>query len=174
MMNQEWYCASTVIAQSTIVIISSFYAVLEMQNWYFIIVAVRLLFCTTIMSASALDKVVTFAGEVLFERKSPTSIKPEATSGERIDLCISSQREAPHTQDDKAEKTIPIPSLIRPVLNSPTMFVDLIKNNAQEQTEDVEYCPVSRNDSEIHAEQNGNLERHDTFKDRGSCAMPKC
>ena len=48
------------------------------------------------MPASALDKVVTFAGEVLIERKFQTSIKPEATLGERIDLRISSQPQAPH------------------------------------------------------------------------------
>ena len=33
--------------QNTIVFSTSFYTVLEMQIWYFIIVAVRLLFCTT-------------------------------------------------------------------------------------------------------------------------------
>ena len=43
---------------------------------------------------SALDMFVTFAGEVLFERKPPTSIKPEATPGERIDLRMSGQSEA--------------------------------------------------------------------------------
>ena len=55
------------------------------------------------MPASALDKVVTSAGEVLFERKPPTSIKPEATLGERIDLRISGQPEVPYTQDEKEE-----------------------------------------------------------------------
>ena len=43
------------------------------------------------MSASTLDKVVTLAGEVVFERKAPISTKPEANSGERIDLRISGQ-----------------------------------------------------------------------------------
>ena len=49
--------------------------------------------------ASALDTVVTLAAENLFERNpssSPTSIKPEATLGERIDFRISGQ-----TQDDQ-------------------------------------------------------------------------
>ena len=43
------------------------------------------------VSARALDKVVTLAGEVVFERKAPSSIKPEAISGERIDLRILGQ-----------------------------------------------------------------------------------
>ena len=60
------------------------------------------------MPASVLDKVVTFAGEVLYERKSTTSIKPEAAPGERIDLRISSQPEVPHTEDEKAENAFRI------------------------------------------------------------------
>ena len=55
------------------------------------------------MPASALDKIVTFAGEDLFERKLPTSVKPEATPGERIDLRISGQLKVPHTEDEKVE-----------------------------------------------------------------------
>ena len=47
------------------------------------------------MPASALDKVVIFAGEVAFERKTPTSAKPEATPGDRIDLLTSGQPEEP-------------------------------------------------------------------------------
>ena len=56
------------------------------------------------MTASALDIVVTCAGEVLFERNLSTSIKPEATLGERIELLTSGQSEAPHSKDEKAEK----------------------------------------------------------------------
>ena len=42
------------------------------------------------MPANALDKVATFARDVLFERNlTPTSTKPEATLGERIDLRMS-------------------------------------------------------------------------------------
>ena len=36
------------------------------------------------MLASAVDMVVTFAGEVLFERKTPTLTKLEATLGDRF------------------------------------------------------------------------------------------
>ena len=39
------------------------------------------------LRASALDKVVTFAGDVLFVRKTQTLTKPEATLGDRIDLA---------------------------------------------------------------------------------------
>ena len=47
----------------------------------------------------ALDKVVTFAGEVLFDRKPPTST--EATLGERIDIRMSGQSEESNTLDEK-------------------------------------------------------------------------
>ena len=70
--------------------------VLNTQILCFIKVAVTL-FSDTIL-ASALDNSVTFAGEVLFERKLPTSIKPEATLSERIDLRMSC-----HTKDEKSE-----------------------------------------------------------------------
>ena len=43
------------------------------------------------MRANALDKVLTYAGEVLFERKPWTLTKPEAILGERIELPISGQ-----------------------------------------------------------------------------------
>ena len=56
------------------------------------------------MPASALDKVVIFVGEVLFEWKPPTSIKPEATPGERVDLRLSGQPKVPHAQDEDAEQ----------------------------------------------------------------------
>ena len=57
---------------------------------------------TQIWPASALDKVVTFAGEVLFERNPPTSIRTKATPGERSDLRMSGQPEVPLTEDEKA------------------------------------------------------------------------
>ena len=47
------------------------------------------------------------------------------------------------------------------------MIADLIENYAQEKTD------ASHNDSEIHAERKGNLERHEVSKNEGSCAMPK-
>ena len=89
-MNQEWCCTSTVIAQTTIVFIISTYNLLKTHILYCIKVAMTL--------------VITFAGEVLFERKPPTSIKPEATPGERVDLRISGQPKVPHTKNENAEK----------------------------------------------------------------------
>ena len=47
MMNQEWYCKISAIAQTTIVFISSTYDELLIQILYFVKVAVTQLFCTT-------------------------------------------------------------------------------------------------------------------------------
>ena len=92
-MNQVWYCTSKAIAQIMIVFLTSIYDELNTQNWHFIKVAVTRLFLYDNMPPSALDKVVTFAGEVAFERKPPTSIKPEATPGDRIEWLVSGQPE---------------------------------------------------------------------------------
>ena len=43
-----------------------------------------------------------------------------------------------------------------------------------EKTEPVGYYPVSHNDSEIHAEQNGNLERHEISKVEGRVQCQRC
>ena len=109
-MNEEWYFTSAVTAQTTIVFITSIYDVLKTQIWYFINVAVTVLYWDDNMPASARDKVVTFAGDVLFERNLPTSIQPETTLGKRMELCISGQLEVPHTQDEKAEKHLLFPA----------------------------------------------------------------
>ena len=53
------------------------------------------------------------------------------------------------------------------------LIADLIKDHAKKKKENVEYGLVSHNDPKIHAEQNGNQERHKVSKDLGSCAMPK-
>ena len=127
------------------------------------------------MLASALDKVITFACEVLFKRNRPTLTKPEATPGERIDLRISGRPKVPRTTDEKAEKAFLISGLTQQDLyypNKSTMIADLINNYAQTKTEHVEYYPVSRHDSEIHAEQNGNMERHEVSKIEDRGAMP--
>ena len=55
------------------------------------------------MLASALHKVVTFAGGVLFERKFRL-IKLEATLGERIDLRISGKLEELYQLKEKHAK----------------------------------------------------------------------
>ena len=55
--------------------------------------------------------------------------------------------------------------------NKSTMINDLIMNYSQRNAEKVDYDPVSHRDSETHAPQNGNLERHEVVKDRTSCSM---
>ena len=86
------------------------------------------------MPASALDKMVTFAGAVLFERKPPTSIKPEATPGDRIHFSISGQPEELHALNEKQAQIFLISSLMKQVLKSPntsTNIHEVIKNYAQ-------------------------------------------
>ena len=54
------------------------------------------------------------------------------------------------------------------------MIADLIKNYAQKKTEHVEYYLVSYQDSQIHAEQSGNLERQEVSKIEDLVQCPKC
>ena len=63
------------------------------------------------MSVSALDNVDTFAGEVLFERKSPTATMQEAIPCEQIDLRTPAKPEIPNAKDEKAEEALLISSL---------------------------------------------------------------
>ena len=49
------------------------------------------------------------------------------------------------------------------------LMADLIKDFEQTKTANVECYPVSRQDSDIHAEQNDNLERHEVFEDLLQC-----
>ena len=61
----------------------------------------------------------------------------------------------------------PFSSLTQQVLNSQkkwTLIADFINNYVQKKTEQVEYYLVSHHDLGIHAEQNDNLERHETSK----------
>ena len=67
------------------------------------------------MPASALDKVVTFAGDVLFERKTPDFDK---AGGDRIDLRTPGQPEEPLFLNEREAKTLLISSLIKQVLKS--------------------------------------------------------
>ena len=62
------------------------------------------------MLASAPDNAVTFAGEVLFERKSPTATKQEATPCEQIDLRILGRPGTPNAEDEKAENHFSFPA----------------------------------------------------------------
>ena len=133
--------------------------------------------------ANVLDKVVTFAGEVLFERTSlppppsplllPSSspprplTKPEATPGDRIDLHISGQPEEPYRLNEKRAKVFIISSLVKQFLkyyNVSTMINDLIKDYSQRNTAQVDYYPVPHRYSENHEPQNGNLERHEVLR----------
>ena len=99
----------------------------------------------------------------LFERRLPLSIKPEATLGERIDSRTSGQPDIPFSEDEKAEKTLLISSLTKQVLNSPKQIgVDCRFD--QELCTGIEHFLVSHTDPVIHAEQNGNMERHEISK----------
>ena len=53
------------------------------------------------MQASAIYKVVTFAGEVFFERKTPNVTKPEAIAGDRCDLRKSGHLEESYLLNEK-------------------------------------------------------------------------
>ena len=129
------------------------------------------------MPASALDNLVTFADEVMFERNTPTSTKPEATLGDSIDLRISSQPEELCTLNVRQAKVFLISSLMKQVLKSPnksTMINDLIKNYSKKHAEKVDYFPVSHRDSETHALRDGNLERHEVSKTEDRVRWPMC
>ena len=83
------------------------------------------------MLASALDKVVTFASEVLFETTPtlPTLSKLESTPGDRIGLRISGQPEETYTLNENEANVSLTSSLMQQVLKSPrksTMINDLI------------------------------------------------
>ena len=109
-----------------------------------------------------------FSGEVWFERKSPIWTKLEVSPCNRIDLRISGQPEEPYQLNERQTKVLLIPSLTKQVLKCPnqsTMINDLIKNYSQKNAEKVYYCCVPHRDSETHALQNGNLERHEVFQD---------
>ena len=65
------------------------------------------------MRASALDKAVTFASEVLFEGKTQTLTKPEATLGDRIDLRISGKLEERQTMNESDAEALLISNLVK-------------------------------------------------------------
>ena len=94
------------------------------------------------MPTSALDEVVTFAGEVLFESKSPTATKQEATRLEHIDLRILGRPEIPVTEEEKAEKTLLISSSTEQVLSLDTSMLngELVKNHAMQETGSILSC----------------------------------
>ena len=91
-MNQELYCTGEAVAQ--IVIEFIFFNPRRARR------DTNLVFNQRSRKASilhdntpvvAVDQVVTFAGGVLFGRKLRLRPKPEATFGDKIDLCISGQ-----------------------------------------------------------------------------------
>ena len=86
------------------------------------------------MLESALDKVVTLASEVLFERKPQTLTKTESTLGDRIGLRTSGQPEEPRTLKEKEVRVFLTSSLTKQVFKSPnksTMNSGFIKNHSQ-------------------------------------------
>ena len=153
-MNQEWHCTSKAIAHNMIVFITSMCDKLKTQVFHQGSSEAIILYDH--MPVSALNKVVTFAGKVLFERHSPTSIKPDAAPRDRIDLRTSGQPEERETLNEKEAELFLISSVMQQVLKSPnksTMIHDLINNYSQKNAARVDYYPVSHRDSEIHAEQ---------------------
>ena len=141
-MNQELCCTNNVIAQIMIVFVTSLnLRRAQSANLRIYQSSSDAIILYDTMPASAPDKVVTFAGEVVFERAFsclPTSIKPRATPGERLDLRTSSQPEEPFSRNEKEANTFLISSLTKEVLKPPkksTMITDLIKNYSQENTE---------------------------------------
>ena len=106
------------------------------------------------MPANALDRVVTFAGDVLFGRKHSTLTKPEATLGDRIDSQISGQPEEPETLNKKEATIFLISSLMKQLLKFPKKSAsvnDMIKNHSQTNAEKVDYYTFSSRGSETHA-----------------------
>ena len=71
-MHQELYCIIKANVQIMIVVIVSIYDELKMKFWYFCQSCSDVIILNDNVPSSALDKVVTLAGEVLFERKLPT------------------------------------------------------------------------------------------------------
>ena len=150
-MNQEWYCTSKAIAHNMIVFITSICDKLKTQVFHQNSSEAIILYDN--MPASALD---TFGGEVLFERHSPTSIKPEAAPRDRNDLRTSGQIEESETLNEKEAELFLNSSVMQQILKSPNksrMIHDLINNYSQTNAARVDYYPVSHRDSEIHAEQ---------------------
>ena len=139
-----------------IVFITSIYDVLKTQIKYFIKVAVTLFILYDEVRTSAVDKVVTVAGEVLFERKPPTSSKPEAnelTFAYQVNQKYLVHRKTSYFQLDETR------------LEFSRQIDDDCRFDQQFRTGKYRTSRlVSHPDSEIHAEQNGNLERHEVSK----------
>ena len=115
------------------------------------------------MRASALDEMVACAGEVLFERtlSSSSPLLPEfvQAGGDtwRQNGCAhirpTLSKGLSQFQFDEASLEVS--------KQKSTMIHDLIKNYSQENAARVQYDPASHGGSEIHAEQNDSLERHE-------------
>ena len=95
---------------------------------------------------------VTFAGDVLFERNSPTANMQEATLCEQIDLRVFGKpaqklktRKRKNVSHFQLDKTI----LKFPKHTNADCRYD--QSSAQQQTGNVEYYLVSHDDSEVHA-----------------------
>ena len=102
--------------------------------------------------------------------------KSEATPGDRFDLRMSGQLEEPCLLNERQATLFLISSLMKQVLKSPntsTMSNDLIsKFQRRMQTTSIDTL-YHMWDSETHALENGNVERHVplTIEDRVQCQM---
>ena len=105
--------------------------------------------------------------------KTPTSIKPEATLCERIDLRLS---KSTTYRGGGQRKTAVLSSLTKQILNSTNtsmLIADLIKTYTQKKTEHVEYFLLANDDSETHVGTNANLE-HEVSKARCRVQCRRC
>ena len=110
------------------------------------------------MLASALDKVATLHGEVLFERESPTFTKLEATLGDRIDLRISGQHEEPFSLNEEEATVFLISSLMKQALRSPnksTMINDVINIFTRNAANDDFYTEKHRDSFQTNRQEGG-------------------
>ena len=100
-MNEQWYCTSP-----------DHYCICEFNlrrapdaNFVFHHSHSGAIILYDNMLTSALDKVVTFAGEVVFERKPPTLTKTEATLDDRLDLLKSGHSKEPYLLYERERQT---------------------------------------------------------------------
>ena len=130
-MSPDWYCTSKAIAQIMIAFMISIYDDLKTQTLHFIKVFQQSCSGAIIVHdktlACALDKVVTFAGEVWFGRNPP------------FDLRISGRtRRTSYSERETCTSLFLISSLMKQVLKSPnksTVIIGLIKSCSQKNAE---------------------------------------
>ena len=167
-MNQEWYCTSTVIRPDHDCICYFNLRLAQNENLVFHQSSSDATNVYDSMPASALDMIVALQAKFYSKGKPRLMTKPEATPGDRLDLCISGQLEEPQFAEREGDaKAFLISCLMKQVLKSPkisTIFDGLIKHCSQKNAERVNYFPTLPRDSENHAPLNCDLERHEILK----------